>query len=238
MSDSGEREERRVQNQDPASEALRQQAIDTLCEAFADDRMSLADFEQRVELAHRSSTTNELRALLQGLPEAPVPQRTASTQTSPARHRPSAPDRVSKRNLIMGILGGGSRRGSWTPADTNLAIALMGGVELDLRDARLRPGEVTEIDCFALFAGIEIIAPPDVHIECSGIGLLGGFDHNQADEQNLDVDAPTIRINGVAMFGGVEVTIRHPGESKRDAKRRRRADRHGRRLLDRGGRDD
>lgn len=219
-----------------ASEGLRQQAIDRLCEAFADDQMSMDDFESRVELAHRAGTAAELRALLQGLPEASVPARVPETKSEAVRARPPAPNEVSGRNLIMGVLGGGVRRGNWTPAETNLAIAVMGGVELDLRDARLRPGEVTEIDCFALMGGVEVIVPPDVEVQCNGVGIMGGFEYDQREESTAAIDAPVLRINGMAMFGGVEITVRLPGESKRDAKRRRRADRHARRLLKKGNR--
>lgn len=210
-------------DQDRPSEALRQRTVERLCEAFAEDRMSMDEFDRRIQIAQRSGNAEELRTILRALP-AVVSTSSASTTRSapPARRRPEAPVSVERRNLIMGVLGGGSRRGSWTPAENNLAIALMGGVKLDLRDARLRPGQVTNVDCFALFAGIEIVVPPDVRVECSGVGILGGFDYDQKEPPSQDPDAPVVRIHGAAMFGGVEVTVRRPGESKRDARRRRR----------------
>ena len=65
-----------VEGQDaiPAGESSRQKAVDALCEAFADDRISVDEFERRVELAHRAETLDELRMLLRGLP-APLPAR-------------------------------------------------------------------------------------------------------------------------------------------------------------------
>lgn len=207
------------------SEALRQRAVERLCEAFADDAMSMDEFERRIEIAHRADTVEEIRTVLRRLPAVTsAPPASAKRSTPPAR-RPDPPVSVPRRNVIMGVLGGGSRRGSWTPAERNLAIAAMGGVKLDLREARLRPGQVTNIDCFALFAGIEVILPADVRVECSGVGILGGFDYDQKESpRHYDPDAPVVRIHGAAMFGGVEITVRRPGESKRDARRRRRAE--------------
>ena len=40
-----------------------------------------------------------------------------------------------------------------------------------------------------------------------------------------DPNAPTLRVTGVAIMGGVDVTVRHAGETARDARRRRKAER-------------
>jgi hypothetical protein len=220
------------------SEHERQQAIDQLCEAFADDRLAMGEFEQRVELANRAETGAELRALLADLP---------SPQGAVARREPSAPDtrpaatpaprrvpasRVPEKSLVVGILGGGTRRGTWTPARTTTAIGVLGGVSLDFRECVL-PEDGIEVECYALMGGVEIIAPPGVHIECNGVGLLGGFDYAQ-DGEPAAIDAPVIRITGFAMMGGVDVQVREPGESERDAKKRRRALRKAQRRARRG----
>jgi hypothetical protein len=72
---------------------------------------------------------------------------------------------------------------------------------------------------------VEIIVPPNLNVESHGIGIMGGFDHNAKYMEQPDPTAPTVRISGVALMGGVEVTVRHAGESARDARQRRRAER-------------
>lgn len=96
------------------------------------------------------------------------------------------------------------------------------------------PPGVTEIRCFALWGGVEIVVPLGVAVECDGIGILGGFEHRHETELLTDPDAPVLRIRGIAIMGGVEVTARYAGESARDARRRLREDRKDQRRRLRG----
>ncbi len=218
----------------PAGAATRQKAIDALCEAFAEDRIPVDEFERRVELAHRAETTQELRALLAGLPAAAVPAPVAleaddvgdavelAAPTTYLTRRPTqAPGQVRSTSFIAGILGGGARQGAWYPARTNYAMGFMGGFSLDLREAPLPPG-VTEIKLLCVWGGGEIIVPPDVTVDVSILGILGGFDYDHAVPGTLDPDAPVVRITGVCLMGGAEISVRYAGESSKDAKRRRR----------------
>ena len=214
----------------PSSD-VRQKAIDALCDSFARDEIEIGDLEKRLELVHRSQTTEELGIVVANLPAAPVP--------SPAKRkrmaRPTLPEhRIPDNSVIVGIMGGGSRRGTWIPARNNWAAGLMGGCELDFRDAQLGPG-VTEVRALALMGGIEIIAPPDVQVESSGIGIMGGFDVSSHYRPPTDPDAPIIRVTGLAIMGGATVKVRYPGETARDARHRLKAERKARKLLAKGG---
>lgn len=214
----------------------REAAIDRLAEAFADDRLGMQEFERRLELAHRAETADDLAELLGDLPRTTgsvTRGRDTPPPTRPATPRPPAPVHVPERSLVAGVLGGGDRSGGWVPARNTTAIGIMGGVSLDLRESPL-PAGVTEIECYTLMGGIDIVAPPDVHIECNGIGFLGGFEYRQEDPPT-DPDAPVLRISGFAVMGGVSVSVREPGESAGDAKRRRRALRKERRRALRRG---
>ena len=130
-------------------------------------------------------------------------------------------------------MGGGVRKGSWRPARTNYAIGVMGGFELDFRDAVLPPG-VTEVRVFAFWGGGDIIVPPDVTVEVSAVGIMGGFEERHDAPSNPSPDAPVIRVTGLAIMGGAEVCVRYPGETKGDARRRRREERREQKRLQRG----
>lgn len=209
-----------------AIEVARQRAIDELCERFAQDLIPVDEFERRLDRAHEAVSRADLDALLADLPRAdnlPVPV-DAPTDSRAVAHRPATqhPSRVRARDVLVGIFGGSGRRGRWTPAEKVLAVGVMGGVELDFRDAVLPPDGV-EITAIATMGGIEIIVPPGVHVETGGIAIMGGFEH-AGDESIIPApDAPTIRVNGVALMGGVQITTRMSGESSREAKRRRKA---------------
>ena len=221
----------------PAAPAeAHQRTVDALCDAFARDEMDLGEFERRVELAHRAASAAELDRLLADLPSARLPART-DTGGSPAPRRETLPPgRVRERDVVIGVMGGGHRRGRWYPARKIVAVGIMGGATLDFREAVLGP--VTEIQAFTFWGGVEIIAPPGVRVECSGIGIMGGFDEDHGEPQSDDPNAPVIRVTGVALMGGVSVEVREPGESARDARRRRREGRRRLREARRLGRGD
>lgn len=214
-------------------QARLQETIDALCDAFARDEMELGEFERRVEAVHQAESAAELDRLLADLSPRPVPARVArpgQDVPAPAARRPtSLPGQARGREVVAGIMGGSTRRGRWTPARHVTAIAVMGGVELDFREASFAPG-VTEVQAFAFWGGVQIVVPPDVRVECSGIGVMGGFDHRQNAPSVDDPMAPVLRVTGLALMGGVEVTVRYPGESRREARRRVRSERRHRRL--------
>ena len=64
-------------------------------------------------------------------------------------------------------------------------------------------------------------------VEVSGFAFMGGFDHDTDEPIRRDPDHPTLRIQGFAMMGGVGVEIRLPGETARQAKKRRRLEKKG-----------
>jgi hypothetical protein len=214
----------------------RQVTVDALCEHFANDVMPVEEFERRVDAAHRAQTVDELKELLRDLPGGDLPAVTGAQATpAPRRPRPvTSPAHVPERNFVVAVLGGAMRKGRWTPARTNVALSIMGGTHLDFREAALGPG-VTELKVFAMMGGVEIVVPPGVHVDSHGIGIMGGFDH-AADYDDSEADAPTLRVTGLALMGGVEITVRNPGESARDARKRRRLEHKEQRQLQRRGR--
>lgn len=80
--------------------------------------------------------------------------------------------------------------------------AVMGGVGLDLRGARLAPEGAT-IDVFALWGGIELTVPEGWRVELDVMPLLGAFeDRTRAAET---ATAPTLKIRGFVVMAGGEV---------------------------------
>ena len=64
-------------------------------------------------------------------------------------------------------------------------------------------------------------------VDVNGIALLGGFEHETDTPLRNNPDSPTLRIRGLALLGGVTVEVRLPGETPRQARRRRRLERKG-----------
>jgi predicted membrane protein len=100
------------------------------------------------------------------------------------------------------VLGGVKRRcvsPAFRGGDLN---AIMGGCELDLRQASIANGEAV-IDAFAMWGGIEIRVPDDWTVVVEGVPILGAFVdktvHTSASSKKVLV------IRGAAIMGGVEV---------------------------------
>jgi hypothetical protein len=211
------------------AKARRDAAIEALSRGFADDHLSMDEFEARVERAIGARTEDELAALLSDLPSAALVPATPAPQSVPApiaapRTRAPDPQHDERRQHIVAIMSGAKRVGAWDPSRHVFAYAVCGGAELDFREAALVPG-VTTVTAVAIMGGIEITVPPGVAVDVEGFALMGGLDHMHERGASDDPDAPRIRVQGFAMMGGVDVSVRGVGESKREAARRRRAER-------------
>jgi len=79
--------------------------------------------------------------------------------------------------------------------------AIMGGVEVDLRQAGTSGGEAV-IDVFALWGGIEITVPPDWSVSNRVVAIMGG-----AEDSSTGTQAARHRlvVRGFAVMGGVEI---------------------------------
>lgn len=214
----------------------RQVTIDALCEHFANDVMSVEEFESRVDRAHAADSADDLKALLQDLPGAgnlPVPIGSSVPAETQDFTVAASPD-VQERGFVVAVMGGTGRKGRWQPARKNFAVAICGGAEIDFREAVMPPG-VTELQVYTMWGGVEVVVPPGMNVESHGIALMGGFEHVADSHQTPDPNAPTLRITGVALMAGVDVQVRHAGESARDARRRRKFERREQKKRLRGG---
>lgn len=203
--------------------SARQRTIDILCQQFAEDRITVAEFERRVDLANQAISPEDLRNLLADLLPSQVPAPMPADQT---RVAPRVGERLGRprkeRDFLIGILGATVRRGRWTPAGSTLAVGIFGGSELDFREALLPEG-VTEVTAIAVMGGIEIIVPPGVRVETAAMAVMGGVEDTTEGPEYDTESTPVIRVKGLACMGGIEIHTRLPGETARDAKRRRRA---------------
>lgn len=85
-------------------------------------------------------------------------------------------------------------------------VAIFGGVNLDLRNAKFEKDTV--IKAFALFGGIDIAVPDDVKVKIKSGFIFGGFsdDRKNATEKGKY----TIYIDAAGGFGGVSVDDKKP----------------------------
>ena len=172
------------------SDADREATLVRLREAGGEGRLTLEELADRVERADGARTRGELDALTADLPDAPS-----------ARAYPDAPA-VKERRWVVAIMGGEERKGRWRPARRTNALSIMGGVDIDLREAELADG--AEILATAVMGAVTITVPPGVSVEMSGFALMGG--NTGPNDKSLPLpDAPVVHVRAYSLRGGVVV---------------------------------
>jgi hypothetical protein len=178
-----------------ASDTDRERVATQLRGHMADGRLTLDELSERLDAAYRARTVGELEEITRDLPAAGVAMPAASGRT---------PTRWS-----VAIMGGVDRKRRWRIAERSNAVAVMGGVHLDLRQAEITAPEV-EITAVAIMGGIEIVVPEGVEVEVTGFAFMGGRDEHIAETRVLP-GAPRIHVRAYALMGGVSVRSRPSG---------------------------
>jgi hypothetical protein len=173
-----ERPELRVSDDD------REATVAHLRAAGGEGRLTLEELAERVELADAARTRRDLDALTDDLPYA-----------APAVER-------KDRGWIVAIMGGAERKGRWRPARSTVVVTVMGGAELDLREAELADG--VNITAVTIMGGIGIAVPEGVSVEMGGFAFMG-TNGGPRDKVPPLRSAPTVSVRAFSLMGGVGV---------------------------------
>lgn len=132
----------------------------------------------------------------------------------------------SSRELRV-TMGSIERRGAWIVPPRLDVRVLWGNAELDLRDAKLSPG-LTTIDVMVKMGNVEILVPPGMSVTLDVQTVAGNVSEGEHVQSTIegDVDKPRVRITGTVKLGNCEVITLYPGETRGDAHRRRKHERH------------
>lgn len=196
-----------------ASDAERERVAEVLRDAVAEGRLDMEEFDQRLDAVYKARTHGELEPLVRDLP-APG---TGGPVAPDGAFAPSSGARVSWRDRIGGpatsrgafaFWGGFGRKGTWTVGRRFTAFAMMGGGEIDLREARFEERD-TVIRCFAIMGGLVVTVPPGLDVNVKGFGFMGGFgdlaEKSSQPPEPVAPDSPRVTVTGFALMGGVGV---------------------------------
>ena len=147
--------------------------------------------------AHRTTRSRLLRLLL-GIVLAKLASRLVS-------QRMTSGDEESDELRIATIMDGQELSSRATSLRSISVLAMLGGAEIDLRQATLDPGGAT-LDITALLGGVELQVPPDWAVEVESRGMLGGVDRRLTDVADLPADAPRLKVTTNTTLGGVQIT--------------------------------
>jgi hypothetical protein len=180
-----------------ASDADRDRAASVINEALAEGRLTAEEHSDRLDSIYAAKTQADLVPLLEDLPSAgtasaPAAGQAAASRTGPARR-------------IIAILGGASRKGGWHAEPVIDVLSILGGVELDFREAIL-PGKEVVLRVTTILGGVEVTVPPEMRvIDDGGAAILGGKDLVGASAESAGPDSPVLRVQGTCVLGGIDV---------------------------------
>jgi hypothetical protein len=177
-----------------ASDAEREATVTRLREAAAEGRLTVEELTERIDAAYAASTLDELEPLTADLPAV------AGSSSM------SVEGGGGGTSFVLGILGAGDRRGRWRVAQKVTVINVLGGADLDLREATLAAPEVT-IWAISVLGGSDIVVPEGVHVELSSFALFGA-DKLKLEGPEPEPGAPVVHVRTVSILGGTDVMTR------------------------------
>jgi hypothetical protein len=179
----------------PVSPAARERVIAVLTERYAQDHLTLDEFERRAAAAYAARSPDELAMLTADLPLGEV-----------SASRPSLP-----AGNVGVVLGSIVRDMHAVPRALDVRTVL-GNVELDLTRASFASG-VTEISLHAFMGNIEIQLPPHVGVEDHVSTVLGSFEYRRHPRASSWVESSkvtsVVRFTGRVTMSSAEVVIRN-----------------------------
>ncbi|MFT3715953.1 MAG: DUF1707 domain-containing protein [Gordonia sp. (in: high G+C Gram-positive bacteria)] len=182
-----------------AGTADREEANTLLSAAMTVGALTPEEFTQRSASANAATTLGELDALCADLPLGSMGGALAELNAGETRVSSSGASPVRRATAVLSSneVGGGSVVG-----DRLSATAVLGGVDIDLRDVEFTASTVT-LRCKAIFGEVRIVVPTDVTVEVHGTPVLGAFSGDAAGPGGPN--APRVIVKGVAVFGAVSV---------------------------------
>lgn len=188
-------------------ESRRQEAIDRLTAAFANDSIDMDEYERRTGAASAATELSQLERLTYDLPAAQPPR------DSESRARRAAGERAASRyDSVVGappvttgcVMSERQLVGDWLTSDRVSSFTVMGSTMLDLRDVELPPGPV-RIEAFTLMGETKVIVPTGVPVKMSAFAFMGESRAGREVSQRINGARTWIEVSGFALMGSVVV---------------------------------
>jgi hypothetical protein len=184
----------------------RERVIQRLSEHFANDRLTLDELEQRMELVYKATTAGELQRLTADLPTTEVVP--AGVPVPASEVTALAPD----RERVFAIMSETRRRGLWAVPQRLDLLAVMSDTTIDLTQATLPTG-IIDIHVRSLCAAVKVIIPPGLQVVNRVSSLMssvhgGGEPNDEAGADGAWRQGTVVRLSGWALMAEVQTKVR------------------------------
>jgi cell wall-active antibiotic response 4TMS protein YvqF len=202
-----------------ALEGARVVARERLGNGYADDLIDADELDRRLDALERAATHTEISVLVEDLaaPQVALVPNATAVELVPA-------ESVAASQRIKAWFSETKRVGRWMPAQVNEVQAVCASVRLDLRDAQLAAGTTTFV-VQVVMGEIEVLAPPGLPIDVDCSVFFGEVEQDEIVGEPPAPGLARVRIVGKVWLGSVTIREQLSGESKSDARKRRKAER-------------
>ena len=194
-----------VNNHDRPIDTVREEVIDQLIVNYGHEELSLAAFERRLDAALATNNVETLEELVADLDVAVDENYKDQKHDELDMFLDYDYGENTDIEYSINIFGGGSRSGPWEVPKEIRMINLFGGGDIDFTDAKFTH-PTTRIRMLTLFGGAGIYVREDINTMTKTISIFGGVDNSAPSSQSSS--APLVIIEGLVMFGGVDISIK------------------------------
>ncbi|SDD48847.1 DUF1707 SHOCT-like domain-containing protein [Nocardioides lianchengensis] len=206
-------------HQQRISDDDRHRTAEFLRQAAGEGRIDLEELDERLEAAYAAKVYGDLVPLVVDLPgaEAPLP---TGLVPAPRPGQLPAPTGAPRYGTSIAVMSGTDRKGVWEVPPIHTAFTMMGGVDIDLREAVFTTPEVV-ITANAVMGAVDVIVNAWTRVTVEGVGIMGTFEEGRAKvDPEIGPASPHVRVRGVALMGAVTVVRKPmPGEKRKRLRR-------------------
>jgi hypothetical protein len=103
---------------------------------------------------------------------------------------------------VFSVLGSCRRRWGKAVFRSAEAVCVMGGFELDLRDALMGAEGTAQIELFVIMGGLHVLVPQNWTVISNVVPILGGIDDKTRTNSST---TQQLIMRGTVLMGGVEI---------------------------------
>lgn len=179
---------------------VRREAVELLCAAQADGRISVELFESRLAAVQEATSDAAIHAIVADLVEEEPAGPPMAVDGSGA----AVP--VDDHLRLTAVLGTTRREGNWVVPWNLAVLGLLGEVNLDFRDAYL-PDDVIDVEVASTLASVVLIVPPGTTVQNDCDEILSSTETKRKGRGKARA-APnglTLRVHGRLILSSLEI---------------------------------
>lgn len=195
--------------EDRPLESVREEVIDQLIMNYSHGKLSFEAFERRLDTAMASDNNIEIAKLAEDL-DLEVNKDYVDSKKRDFVPQFAPHDGEDVEHMVN-IFGGSDRSGAWSVPKEIRSISIFGGSTIDFSEAIFSQRRTT-MKVFCLFGGDDILIPDNINVVSKAFCIFGGVSNKAPSiaERN----APTIIIEGLVVFGGVDIKLKRTIKEK------------------------